>query len=189
LPLGGFLPLSIEQCGTDLSAEGSSADWKEAHNGEETLISPRGCPGRSRFGPWPADYDKHFVLTAEIDLSGITFGQAVIAPDADISEPGFQGTRFSGVLDGNNHVIGNLHIEGRNFLGRFGYVTGAAVNNLGLENAWVLGTKDYVGSLVGYNLCGSISKAYCTCQVTGRDNIGGLVGYNFYGAIFRKIPV
>ena len=48
-------------------------------------------------GNEPNDYDKHFILTADIDLSGYTFTRAVIAPDTDSSQGGFQGVSFSPV--------------------------------------------------------------------------------------------
>lgn len=51
-------------------------------------------------GAEPNDHDKHFKLMAEIDLSGYTYDGAVI-------------TSFTGVLDGNGHVISHLTAFGR----------------------------------------------------------------------------
>ena len=70
----------------------------------------------------PNDCDKHFILTADIDLSGVTFKQAVIASDTEPSTRGFQGTRFSGSLDGKGHKIANLTITGESYLALFGGV-------------------------------------------------------------------
>ena len=55
------------------------------------------------------DYDKHFVLTADIDLDPNlpgrkVFEKAVIAPDTDDTEYWFRGTRFKGVFDDNGIV-------------------------------------------------------------------------------------
>ncbi len=64
----------------------------------------------------PNDYGKHFILTMDIDFSGVSFEQAVIASDREPSAPGFQGTRFSGSFDGKGHRIANLIITGESYL-------------------------------------------------------------------------
>jgi hypothetical protein len=63
-----------------------------------------------RLGDSPEDYDKHFILTADIDLDPNlpgrkVFDKAVIAPhlNPDDSWP-FEGTPFSGTFEGNNHT-------------------------------------------------------------------------------------
>jgi len=63
-----------------------------------------------------SDYDKHFVMTADIDLDPALPGRrqlttALIAPDTSTSG-GYQGTTFTGVFDGNDCNILNLTIEG-----------------------------------------------------------------------------
>jgi len=52
-------------------------------------------------GEMPEDYDKHFILTADIDLDPNlpgrkVFDRAVIAPDVNDDEYWFQGTAFTG---------------------------------------------------------------------------------------------
>ena len=127
-------------------------------------------------GETPEDYDKHFKLMADIDLSGYVYDRAVIAADASDAEGGFQGTPFAGVLDGNGHTISRLTIEGGSCLGLFGQLgLGATISNLGLERADVSGTGDYVGGLVGCNY-GSITTSYSTGTVSGVKGVGGLVG-------------
>jgi pimeloyl-ACP methyl ester carboxylesterase len=124
----------------------------------------------------PTDWNKFFILTANINLTGLTFTQAPIAPG--------QGTPFTGVFDGNGHTIFNLSIGGypHSYVGLFGYIgTGGQVRNMGLENVSVDGS-DYVGELVGKN-GGTLTSCYATGSVIGDFNIGGLVGYNEYGSI------
>ena len=58
-------------------------------------------------GETPEDYDKHFILTADIDLDPNlpgrkVFDRAVIAPDVNDTDDRFQGTRFTGLFDGDN---------------------------------------------------------------------------------------
>ena len=157
-------------------------------------------------GAEPNDWDKHFKLMADIDLSGYSYDAALIAPDTDDSAQSFQGTSFTGVFDGNGHTISHLTIEGHEYLGLFGYVaSGAEVENLGMVEVKISGSNRNVGGLAGSNggkvvncyvtgevraydrvggLVGSngskasISKSYSLATVTGDDNTGGLVGYN-----------
>jgi len=120
-------------------------------------------------GETPEDYDKHFRLTADIDLDPNlpgrkVFNTAVIAPDIapdywDI----FEGSAFTGVFDGNGHMISHLAITGGpggSHLGLFGQLGSAArVSNLGLEAVEITGTGSCVGGLVGSN-GGSIATSY-----------------------------
>jgi hypothetical protein len=133
-----------------------------------------------------ADYDKHFILTADIDLAGETFATAVIAPDTDNASDGFQGANFTGSFDGNGHVIRNLTINGgesgNEYLGLFGDLgSGARVSGLGVEAFSITG-GDNVGGLCGKST-GIISKCHTTGTVTGGDNVGGLCGINASGTV------
>ncbi|MFZ0034670.1 MAG: GLUG motif-containing protein, partial [Sedimentisphaerales bacterium] len=129
-----------------------------------------------------SNYDKCFILTADVNLQGQVFTTAIIAADTN-SKSGFQGTAFAGTFDGNNHNITNFTINGgRNwYLGLFGYIdAGGLVKNLGFENFSVSGDV-YVGGLVGWNT-GGISNCYSTGSVSGTwAAVGGLVGWNTGG--------
>jgi hypothetical protein len=129
-------------------------------------------------GETPDDYDKHFKLMADIDLSGYTYDRAVIAPDVDPNDEHylFQGGAFAGVFNGNGHTMSHLTIKGRDYLGLFGRLdSGAEIFDLGLEAVDVNGGGSWVGSLVGYN-GGSITASYSTGTVNGTDDVGGLAG-------------
>jgi len=136
-------------------------------------------------GETPADYDKHFLLTADIDLDPNlpgrkVFDRAVIAPDTDDVHSSFQGSAFSGVFDGDGHTISHLTILGAYGLGLFGRLgSGAMISNLGLEFVDVNGTDSVVGSLAGSN-GGTIINSYSTGSVSSTgDYVGGLVGGNY----------
>ncbi len=140
-------------------------------------------------GETPEDYDKHFILTADIDLDpnlpgGKVFDKAVI---------GGWDSYFGGVFDGNGHRIMNMTISGIRCLGLFGRVRdGAEVCDLGLENVSVVGVtgwvqdgivkhlveSKWVGGLAGYN-SGSLTRCYSTGAVRGEESVGGLVGMNW----------
>jgi hypothetical protein len=132
------------------------------------------------------DYNKPFVLMADINLVSYSFTTAVIAPDTDNSNSTFEGTAFTGVFDGNNHTISNLTIDtngaGNDYLGLFGYASGGEIKNLALENISITGGNDsyYLGGLAGYNQS-NISNCCSTGNVSGGDNsgyLGGLMGQN-----------
>jgi len=139
-------------------------------------------------GETPDDYDKHFILTADIDLDpnlpgGKVFDRAVIAPASAGFMGSVTGTPFSGVFDGEGHTISHLMIAGESYLGLFGQLApGAMISSLGLEAADVRGTGHYVGSLVGKNGDwdggARIADCYASGAVSGYAYVGGLVGYN-----------
>lgn len=159
----------------------------------------------------PTDWGKAFILIADIDLTGLTFTKSPIAPDTSTSS-GFQGTQFTGMFNGNGHIISNLTIttSTKDYIGLFGNVgTDGQIYNLGLKNVHIngpfyvgglagkntgtltscyvtgliTGTSSYVGGLVGYNKDGELTFCYATGSVSGIEEVGGLVGSNKYGTL------
>ncbi|MHC4395813.1 MAG: GLUG motif-containing protein [Planctomycetota bacterium] len=134
-------------------------------------------------GQHPEDWDKCFILTADIDMSGYSYTTALIAPDTNSIADGFQGTSFTGVFDGNDFSILNLLISGDCYLGLFGRIVSVGeVKNLGIENINITGGNGfgYLGGLCGVN-SGTISDCYATGSVTGGNGseyLGGLCGRN-----------
>jgi len=136
-------------------------------------------------GESPEDYDKHFILTDDIDLGGKVFDKAVIAPDTDLTKFEFQGVPFTGVLDGNHHMILNFNCTSpdRDYVGLFGYVSGenVQIKDLGLIDPNVdAGTGRWIGSLVGEVRHGTISGCYAQgVSVKGKWHAGMLMGGNY----------
>ncbi len=134
-------------------------------------------------GETPEDYGKHFIMTADIDLDPNlpgrkAFDRAVIAPDVNDTERWFQGTGFTGVLDGDGHRISHLTIQGGDFLGLFGWLaSGAQVMDLGIVEANIAGSGRLAGALVGWS-SGSVTRCYSTGVVSGGAEVGGLMGEN-----------
>ena len=101
--------------------------------------------GLMLLGESPKDYDKHFILTADIDLDPNLagrkiFDRAVITPDMNDAnlEWEFNGTPFTGVFEGNGHVISHLKIRGEGFLCLFGQICyPAKMLNLSLLGVFV----------------------------------------------------
>jgi len=137
-------------------------------------------------GESPEDYDKHFILTADIDLDPNlpgrkVFNTAVIAPHIG-NQDLFKGTPFTGVFDGNSHTISNLTIEGGCLTSLFGLLeSGAEVRDIGILDVNIIGTGPDVGGLIAENQ-GYVANCYCTGMISGDWGVGGLVGNN-YGSI------
>jgi hypothetical protein len=119
-------------------------------------------------GSIPSDWNKHFKLMADIDMSAHTGTQYNII--------GNETKPFIGSFDGNHHKILNLTYSSMEWsnIGLFGMVVGGQIKNLGLENVNITG-RNYVGGLVGAN-GGTLMSCYTTGSVSGSWYIGGLVG-------------
>jgi hypothetical protein len=133
----------------------------------------------------------HTRLECDLDMDPATTGLPVYAAAVIGS--------FSGVFDGNRHVINNLTIDtmsdanstnddGDN-LGLFGQIIGALaeVRNLGLENATIVGGNSAsLGALCGYKDGGTITNCYTTGSViagSSSEDLGGLCGKQYKGGI------
>jgi len=142
-------------------------------------------------GETPADYDRHFVLVADINLDPNlpgrkVFDKAVIAPATDLVELRLSRAVFTGFFDGNGHTISDLVITTQGSGGLFGGLAWPGeVKNLGLVDVNITGA-DAVGGLVGHN-DGAVTRCYCTGALNGTAvndpdayplGVGGLVGYN-----------
>ena len=128
-------------------------------------------------GLFPCEWDKHFVLEADIDMSEYT--------GSDFNVIGAIGAfPFSGVFDGKGHTIMNFQYvsDGATYLGLFGYVAGAnaQIKGLGLIDVKIDGGKScYAGALVAYLRQGSVSHCYADGgMVSGDVRAGGLIGTN-----------
>ncbi len=84
---------------------------------------------------------------------------------------------FQGTYIGGNHIINELYINrpGSDFIGLFGNISGAVVENLGVTNINVTGNNE-VGGLVGWSSGSTISECYASGRITGYGTTGGLIG-------------
>ncbi len=129
------------------------------------------------------DYDKYFVLTADIDLSEYTFDRAIIAPDMDNGDHDYNGLPFSGQINGNEHAISNIFIDNNSgtYLGLIGQLgSNGKLMNLKMVDCQIIG-RNYLGSLAGRNL-GTIEGCGSSGYILGTGDYGygtgGLVGRN-----------
>ncbi|MEN6308474.1 MAG: hypothetical protein ABFD91_12035 [Anaerohalosphaeraceae bacterium] len=133
-------------------------------------------------GSDPSVLGSHFVLTADIDLSGRVFDEALIAPDIDWQRADYQGQPFTGSFDGRNkHIIG-LVIEadqpGRDYLGLFGQLgSSAIVRDLDLRGLFInTPVSLYVGGLAGRAVSATVLRCEVEGQIFAAGLMGGLVG-------------
>ena len=154
-----------------------------ALDGSGTQEDPWRIESLDDFNDFAADanyWDDYTRLETDVNLAGQTYSTAVIAPDVDNSNYGFDGTAFTGVFDGNDHRILNLTIDdggaGNDCVGLFGNIENGEVRNLGLEGGSVSASRLAVGGLVGYTYEGIISNCYSTGDVNGGGSVGGLMG-------------
>jgi len=95
---------------------------------------------------------------------------------------------FTGSFNGQGFGLSGLAINraSTNYVGLFGYTSGATLTNVKLVGGSVIG-NDGVGALVGYMTSGTLGNASASTTVSGTStleaNTGGLVGTNDGGAI------
>jgi hypothetical protein len=126
------------------------------------------------------DFDKHFILTNDIDLNSVK--PNLLIPIGTRTIP------FTGVFDGKNHIIKNFnYIDNyESSIGVFGAIekivtehgdTSGLLKNLGVTNTTISGQSS-AGALVGYNT-GTITSCFSTDSIIeSRYSAGGLVGFN-----------
>ncbi len=156
-------------------------------------------------GASPNLWDRDFILTANLDLDGLTLTHGIFAlPKSNIYVK-----KFTGSFDGQNHTIKNMTILNNTGygLGFFGGLGEASIRNLYLENVDIRGKMylgglagtasqslienctvsgivfsdnnsdwDWVGGLVGFSESNTISNCTSICSVIGYGAIGGLIG-------------
>jgi len=135
-------------------------------------------------GNHPEDWDKHFELTADIDLSGY---DGLSGPEFKLiggefvwSGSSYVGDGFSGVFDGGGHTIWNFTYlsAGTNCVGIFRGIEGGRVTDIELANPNVLG-GEMTGALAGLltNSAGVVKCRVVGGEVRGSNRVGGLAGY------------
>lgn len=145
--------------------------WEPYSGGEGTVEKPYqigSADDWQELMATPADWGAHFILTANIDLAGIT-----------ATPVGGETMPFTGVFDGRGHTVNKLAMDlpDASEVGLFGFIKeGGRIQNLGLMNADVSG-YEIVGCLAAANF-GVISNCFAVGNVNGTNGVGGLAGAN-----------
>lgn len=131
----------------------------------------------------PNDWDKHFLMIADINMASITGDSFnIIGYKTGWSDPNTK--PFSGIFDGASHVISNFSYEGdtARYTGLFGFIEGqtAEVKDLTLLRPRVKNVhydNPLVGALAGVAEQGYISRCnIIDANVEGGNQAGGLAG-------------
>ncbi len=167
--------------------------WAQYDGGTGTADNPyliKTAEQLNAIGLHPDDWDKHFRLTANLDMNDLAGAKVNLI------------MTFEGVFDGNDHTIANLTYlakdedgpPGLPYVWRIGLFrmmigTNAVVQNLGLINPDVrldaTCTKEVrcLGALVGSLMQGWVRHCYVQGgRVAGGRSVGGLVGDCDYAA-------
>lgn len=142
------------------------------------------------------DYkDAYFLVTADINMSGYisTDGVYNFLPIGHRNEQSQTDMPFSGTFDGNSKQItylyntesfkkdGQMPIGARvDYVGLFGYLKGATVQNVNVTSNALVKGGNYVGLVAGYAKDSKLSNVFGryggTVEGTG-NYVGGIVGY------------
>ena len=115
-----------------------------------------------------------YELTTDLNFVGTSYRNG-----AGWEPIGKRHSAFTGIFEGNGHVISNLYIQRSTtkMVGLFGRIgVSGAGRNLGLKGVRIHGGDD-VGGLVGNN-DGTLTTVYVTGEVRGYDYVGGVTGHN-----------
>jgi hypothetical protein len=149
---------------------------------------------------------KTFKMTTDLNLAGYDWTPIGISTNLSNKET------FRGTFDGNGYTISNLTCNQKAVAGLFGYVYGATIKNLTINNA-ELNSNHYAGGVVAWvlNNKGNIQVPFVmeNCHVKNStitstpeevdgewdngDKIGGLAGYALFegndGAVIKDCSV
>ena len=137
---------------------------------------------------------KYYRLTNHIDL--LDYDNDSDKTNGNFAPIGYRNSLndynyFKGVFDGSGHVISNLEVilPEQNYVGLFGYIYAAMIQDLGMENVVVEG-GDNVGGLVGVQGYNSIiNRCYVNGRVSGSSFVGGLIGQQYGGEITQGYAI
>ncbi|MCQ2063326.1 MAG: hypothetical protein MJY99_08320 [Fibrobacter sp.] len=133
-------------------------------------------------------YNLQAELDADIVVNTLEFdkdGGIVIKEYKKWIPVGTEENPYTGTFDGKGHTISGLYIDNAEmeYVGMFGYISGATVKNVGVVNSYIKG-KNRVGAVIGeIYKGGTVSGVYASGVVSGSEDVGGVVGYNYKGEI------
>ena len=158
--------------GEGFYGKGTAENPYEIRNAEDLKLLAKKINGNETANSGVTYKDKHFKLTANIDLKKEEW-----TPIGTVINNGKDAKPFKGTFDGDGYKITNLKVTGNsNNAGLFGYTQDATIKNCNVTGE-VKGFND-VGGIVG-NADGKTQILSCSFRgdVTGEDSyIGGIAG-------------
>jgi hypothetical protein len=114
----------------------------------------------------------HFRIIQDIELNLPPWNEGKgWLPIGNIVQP------FRGSFDGQNFRVKNLYVNTKasDYLGLFGYLKGAKIQNLLIENAGITG-HNYIGVISGYTESTTLKNIRISGEIRGNYYAGGLIG-------------
>ena len=109
-------------------------------------------------------------LTDNIDMRSI----------ANFAPIGTETDSYTGTFNGNGHSISGLSVSGSDYVGLFGYVNGATIQNINLCDSQITATGDYAGGIVGFATDNAkivnCSTSKIRIDAANSRHIGGIIG-------------
>jgi hypothetical protein len=128
---------------------------------------------------------KYFKMTANINMTGGSFtpiGRVTLNGWGDIN----QIYSFQGNFNGDGKIISNLTINSGIYIGLFGYLSNATIENIGIDNTCSFTCPShggwpiyYGGTLAAYSDNSNFYNCYSSAQIIGNGDwwgIGGFIG-------------
>ncbi len=118
-----------------------------------------------------ADAGKTYKLMNDLNLSGYANGSGWMPIGTNVAP-------FKGNFDGGGKVVTGLVINrsSSDFQGLFGMISSAAVYDLGVADANIVGGS-YTGGIAGQISGSTVQSCFVTGQISGADRVGGFAGY------------
>jgi hypothetical protein len=165
----------IYGCGSGGGGGGTGVASYECGSGDASRSSPYTICGAAELETVRDNLSGYYQLADDIILTGIS------------SPIGTRSAPFKGSLNGHGHVIYNLTVNGGDYLGLFGYISGGTVSNLKLESVSITG-NNYVGMIAGRIDSGSITNCSAEGAINAKNEVGGISGY-ISGSGIEKVSV
>ena len=115
----------------------------------------------------------HYKLTADIDMSGVSWSPLGGTAAA---------TAFTGSFDGDGNTLSNMTLSGETCLGFFGYVSGATIKNLTVRDFELTGIGlNNLNNMGAISAWSASSTTITNCHAIGKINskgsyLGGITG-------------
>ena len=165
------LPYKLNSGTCRMEGLGTSAYPYQIENGNQLLVFQSIVNGTNGQTQNPAACAE---LTNDIDMRSI----------ANFAPIGTKTVPYTGTFNGNNHSISGLSVNGSDYVGLFGYVNGATIQNINLCDSQITATNEgeigtSTGGIVGY-ATGAAKIENCSTnniKIEARSlHIGGIIG-------------
>ena len=120
---------------------------------------------------------KIIYLTSDLDLGG-KFDSDGNALEGNISWTpiGTYENQFSGIFDGNGHIISNMYINEEERAGLFAYSSNSTLKNFGINNSYIKSSTLAAASVVAEGLSITLKNIYSNATIDGKKNSAGIAG-------------